>query len=62
MSETYGPRPPTRAEVAQATWRTAAVNADPSASMADRLAAAQAEAAAIIAHPEGAHADLEVEL
>ena len=67
MSIIYGPTPPTRAESARATWRTAQVMADPDATMADRLAAAEAEAAAITARrhqpeTEGARADLDAGL
>lgn len=66
MSTYYGPTPPTAAESAQATWRTAQINADPRSTMAEREAAAWAEAAAITArrhHPEteGVRADLDME-
>ena len=47
MSLTYGPQAATRADANRATMRTAAVNADPGASLADRQAAAEAEMAAL---------------
>jgi hypothetical protein len=50
MSETYGPQAPTREDVDRATRHTAAVNADPSASLMAGLRAAEAEAAALIAY------------
>jgi hypothetical protein len=46
MSTTYGPQAATRADAGRATWRTAATNADPTATGADREAAAAAEMAA----------------
>ena len=64
MSTSYGPASPTAAESAQATWHTAEVNADPRSTMAEREAAAWAEAAAITARrhqpeTEGVHAGME---
>jgi hypothetical protein len=64
VSTYYGPTWPTAAESARATWRTAEVNADPRSTMAEREAAAWAEAAAITARrhqpeTEGVRADLE---
>jgi hypothetical protein len=47
MSTTYGPQPATQADAARATWRTAAVNADPAATATDRQQAAEAEMAAL---------------
>jgi hypothetical protein len=46
MSITYGPQAATRADATRATWRTAAVLADPAATGTDRQAAAEAEQAA----------------
>ena len=46
MSTTYGPAAATRADAARASMRTAAVNADPAASAADREQAAAREMAA----------------
>ena len=43
MSITYGPEAATRADAARASMRTAAVNADPAATAADREQAAEAE-------------------
>ena len=56
-----------RAEAERATFRTAQVLADPAATMADRIKAAEAEEAAMTAwrnQPEiqGAHAGLDAEL
>ena len=45
-SGAYGPAAATRADASRATMRTAAVNADPTASAADREQAAEAEMAA----------------
>ena len=64
MSTQYGPAWPTAEESAQATWHTAQINADPRSTMAEREAAAWAEAAAITARrhqpeTEGVHAGLE---
>jgi hypothetical protein len=50
----------TRASYARATMHTAAVLADPSASLMDRMRAAEAEEAACLAARE-AEADLEAE-
>ncbi len=66
MSTTYGPAAPTSAKSAQATWHTAQVNADPRSTMAERITAASAEAAAMAAirhqpETEGTRADLELE-
>ena len=49
MSTQYGPTWPTAEESAQATRHTAEVNAAPRSTMAEREAAAWAEAAAITA-------------
>ena len=46
MSTTYGPQTATRADTARASMRTAAVNADRTATAADRETAAEAEMAA----------------
>ena len=46
MSTTYGPAAATRADAARASMRTAAVNADPTASATDREQAAAREMAA----------------
>jgi hypothetical protein len=46
MSTTYGPEAATRADAARASMRTAAVNADRTATAADRERAAEAEMAA----------------
>ena len=46
MSTTYGPAAATQADAARASMRTAAVNADPTASAADREQAAAREMAA----------------
>jgi hypothetical protein len=46
MNINYGPEAATRADAARATIQTAAVNADPAASGADREAAAEREMAA----------------
>ena len=46
MSTTYGPQVATQADAARATMRTAAVNADPTATTADRAQAAEREMAA----------------
>ena len=43
----YGPAPASRADADRATAATAAVIADPAASMTERLAAAEAEQAAL---------------
>ena len=45
MSAVYGPAPASRADAGRATARTAAVMADPAATMAGRQAAAEAEMA-----------------
>ena len=46
MRTPYGPRAATRSDASRATMRTAAVNADRTATVADREAAAEAEMAA----------------
>jgi len=46
VTATYGPEAATRADAARATMRTVAVNADPTATAADRERAAEAEMAA----------------
>ena len=46
MTAAYGPAAATRADASRATIRTAAVNADPTASLAAREAAAEQEMAA----------------
>lgn len=46
MSTSYGPATATRADAARATMRTAALVADPAATMAGRQAAAEREMAA----------------
>ena len=46
MSTAYGPEAATQADAARASMRTAAVNADPAASAADREQAAAREMAA----------------
>lgn len=46
MSTAYGPKAATRADAARASMRTAAVNADRTATAADREAAAEREMAA----------------
>ena len=46
MSTTYGPAAATQADTARASMRTAAVNADPTATAADRAQAAEREMAA----------------
>ena len=66
MSIYYGPASPTAAESAQATWHTAQINADSRSTMAEREAAAWAEAAAMTARrhqpeTEGVRADLDME-
>jgi hypothetical protein len=62
MTETLtpiGPTPPTRDDVNRATQHTADTIADPSAGMAARLAAADAEAATFIAFRHaGRHPDV----
>jgi hypothetical protein len=50
MSVIYGPQPPTLADTTRATFHTAAVIADPTAGMAERLRAAEAEAGVITAY------------
>jgi hypothetical protein len=60
VTAVYSPAAPARAAYARATFRTAAVMADPSADLMDRVRAAEAEEAACLALRE-AEAEPELE-